>query len=70
MPKSSVRVPRSALSAFVRKALRSADLPAIARQSGLPLAWLLAYAKGYTKSPGVNRVEHLYTVITGKKLAL
>ena len=69
MPKTK-KTPKSKLAAQVRRWLKSHDLQAVATRADVPLAWLRAFVKGHTRSPGVDRVEHIYTVITGKELAL
>jgi len=36
----------------------------------LPVGWLNSFATGQTKNPSVNRIETLYTYLSGKELSL
>ena len=47
---------------------RTVTLKDIAEGSGLPEAWLKTFAAGKIADPSVNRVETLYTYLTGKPL--
>ena len=42
----------------------------IEAETGLPEGWLKSFAAGYSKTPSVNRIETLYTYLSGKVLAL
>lgn len=48
-----------------RAALQNLDLSmaAIARESGLPRSWLIAFRDGAIKQPGADRVEDLQTFL-------
>jgi hypothetical protein len=47
---------------------RSLTLKDVAEGSGLPEAWLKSFASRKINDPSVNRVETLYTYLTGKPL--
>lgn len=42
----------------------------IESDTGLPEGWLKSFAKGQSTSPSVNRIETLYTYLSGKALKL
>ncbi len=44
------------------------SFPEIYNETGISFYWLRKFASGEYKNPSVNRVEHLYTVLTGKAL--
>lgn len=45
-------------------------LPDLAQRAGLPYYWLKSFKSGAIADPSVNRVQHLYEYLTGKKLAV
>lgn len=44
------------------------SLPDIYRESGIPFYWLKKFNDGEYQNPSVNRVEYLYTFLTGRDL--
>lgn len=45
---------------------RNITLEQVATESGLPLAWLRAFARNVSDEPGVCRVQTLYEYLTKK----
>jgi hypothetical protein len=42
----------------------------IYRDTGLQPSWLDTVRRGTTRNPSVNRIQHLYEYLSGKKLAI
>jgi len=72
MPKltTKFKCPPSRLAALVRKMIKKLSPEAVAVSTGVPVWWARDFAHGLVKSPGVDRIEYLYTKLTGKDLAL
>lgn len=61
-----------ALMAHTRKLLSETPLSMkdISKATGVRVNWLWRFREGRVPDPGVNRVELIYTYITGKSLRL
>lgn len=46
------------------------SLPELYRDCGVPFYWLKKFIDGGYQNPSVNRVEYLYTFLSGKELDL
>lgn len=44
--------------------------PSYAEQIGCTYTWLVQLDKGNIKEPGINKIERLYELLSGKKLDL
>lgn len=55
---------------LVRALPREISLTELARDCGLPLAWLTAFARGEIDDPSVNRIQCLYEHLTDSTLEL
>jgi len=42
----------------------------IETETGLPEGWLKSFANGQSKDPAVNRIETLYTYLSGRAIKL
>lgn len=71
MPEKQYDRPLS-LMKTVQKLLKDdpRSIPEIYRESGIPFYWLRKFADNEYKNPSVNRIEFLYTFLTGKELQL
>jgi hypothetical protein len=67
---AKIKTPKSRLATVVRALIKKHSPEAVAKGTGLQLGWVRSFVSGAIKSPGVDRVEHLYTVLTGKDLPL
>ena len=43
-------------------------LLAVSQKTGVPFWWLRKFAAGKIPNPSVNRIQHLYEKLTGKKI--
>lgn len=46
------------------------NLPDMAVDTKVPFYWLRKFSSGNVKSPSVNRIQHLYEELSGKKLVI
>ena len=44
------------------------DWKRLAKELGVTVAWLRQLANGEIKEPGVNKIERLYTALSGKSV--
>lgn len=66
----AVRRVRPQLQLTVRKLLKRKGAIELAASEGYPLRWLTLFAAGAISAPGVDRVEALYVLLTGRPLPL
>lgn len=61
---------RPSVASFVREKLNESGLTdkEVAKQLDCSSQWVRHFRSGIIKNPGVNFVEHLYLILTGKPL--